>query len=124
MADQLLDRLFAAIDAMDTDAFLGCLTPDASFRFGSGPEVAGHAAVGEAVSGFFATIAGLRHTLNRTIEDDDALVCLGDVTYTRHDGSEITLPFANVFALDGGVISDYRIYADIGPLYSDPHETM
>ena len=118
MNNPLLDRLFAAIDAMDTQAFLRCLDADATFRFGSASPVTGRAAVEEAVDGFFATIAGLKHALHKTIEDADTLVCVGDVTYTRHDASEITLPFANVFELSGGLISDYRIYADIGPLYA------
>ena len=46
------------------------------------------------------------------------LVCEGDVTYTKLDGSEVTLPFVNIFEIDGGLIVDYRIYVDVGPLYA------
>ncbi len=113
----LLDDLFAAIDARDTARFLKFLSPDAAFRFGSAPAVSGHEAIGEAVGGFFASIAGVKHSLNMTMLDGDTLVCEGDVTYTRYDGSSITLPFANVFELQGNLISHYKIYADIGPLY-------
>ena len=45
------------------------------------------------------------------------VICEGETTYTRHDGTQITLPFANVFELEGELISTYKIYADIGPLY-------
>jgi hypothetical protein len=38
---------------------------------------------------------------------------------TRHDATEIALPFINVFEFDGDLISGYKIYMDIGPLY-DP----
>ncbi len=113
----LLRELFAAIDSMDTARFVQSLTPDAVFRFGSAPPVRGRGAVSDVIGGFFSSIAGLRHALTKTIGDDGTLVCEGEVTYTRHDGSEITLPFANVFELEDGLIAKYKIYADIGPLY-------
>ena len=113
-----LAGLFAAIDARDTAAFVEHLTPDASFRFGSAPAVSGRDAVGEAVDGFFATIAGLSHRVTASMVDGDTLVCEGDVTYTRHDASTITLPFVDVFELDDGLIADYKIYMDINSLYA------
>ncbi len=116
--EALLRELFAAIDAMDSERFVRSLTPDAVFRFGSAPPVTGRDAVGDAVGNFFSSIAGLRHALTMTLSDDGTLVCEGEVTYTRHDGSEITLPFANVFELEDGLIAHYRIYVDIGPLYN------
>jgi hypothetical protein len=45
-------------------------------------------------------------------------VCEGEVTYRRHDNSEITLPFADAFDLRGDLISGYRIYIDIAPLFA------
>ncbi|MCJ7590534.1 MAG: nuclear transport factor 2 family protein [Woeseiaceae bacterium] len=113
-----LSRLFAAIDAKDTERFLGFLTNEASFRFGSAPAVNGRGAIRAAVDRFFATIAGSRHVLERTVAGDDVMVCEGEVTYTRHDGTEVSLPFANVFELEGGIISAYKIYVDAGPLYN------
>lgn len=113
-----LDDLFAAVDAKDTERFLGFLTAEASFRFGSAPAAQGREAIRAAVGGFFGTIAGCRHVLARTVAEEGVIICEGDVTYTRHDATEITLPFANVFELEGGLISDYKIYADAGPLYN------
>lgn len=112
------EKLFESIDAMDMRRFLGFLAADATFRFGSAPPVQGHAAIREAVEGFFASIAALKHNLKRRFGDGTAAVYEGEVAYTRHDGSAITLPFANVFEVDGGLISRYRIYIDIGPLYA------
>ena len=113
-----LDALFAAIDAKDTSAFLGFLTDDASFRFGSAPPADGREAIGQAVEGFFSTIAGLEHSLAWTLADGNTLVCEGDVTYTRHDGSTISLPFVDVFDMDGEKIKNYKISMDIAPLYA------
>ena len=111
-------KLFVSIDAMDMEGFLAPIAPNAEFRFGSAPTVHGHAAIREAVDGFFSTIAGLSHDLQRLVSRDNAVVVEGEVTYTRHDGSKITLPFCNVFEVKDGLISLYRIYADITPLYA------
>lgn len=114
----LVQRLFGAIDGKDTDGILACLHADARFRFGSAPEVRGHKEIAGAIDGFFETIAALKHTVNNTLSQHDMLVCEGVVCYTRHDGSDITLPFTNVFDLSEGLIKGYRIYIDIAPLYA------
>lgn len=113
-----LPALFSAIDRMDTAEFSSFLTDDVSFRFGSQPAVTGKDNVREAVSGFYDSISALSHTLQKTWQGEDSLVGEGEVTYTRKDGSTITLPFANTFRLAGEKIADYRIYIDIAPLFS------
>ena len=89
--------MFAAIDRKDSTVFVGYLTDDAVFRFGSAPAVRGRDAIREAVDGFFE----------------------GEVTYTRLDGTSVTLPFADVFEYEGDQIAEYKIYIDIAPLYTD-----
>ena len=109
--------MFAAIDAMDADAFNTYLTPDALFRFGSAEPVHGHTAIREAVNAFWASIAGSRHEISSVVRQGDTMACEGLTTYTRHDGSELTVPFADFFVIRGELISEYRIYADITALY-------
>ena len=118
MQTDLLNRLFTAIDTTDTDRFLQCIATNATFRFGSAEAVSGHEAIGAAVDGFFVSIAGVQHRIKRTVANGSALVCEGEVTYTRLDDSRITLPFANIFEIENNLISDYRIYIDIAPLYA------
>jgi len=115
----LFKKLFASIDAMDTESFLGFIHEEAMFRFGSSPAVTGHAEIRVAVESFFASFAALKHDLQRQVADGNAVVCEGEVTYTRHDGRTITLPFVNVFEVDEGLIAEYRIYIDIAPLYAE-----
>ena len=117
--DVAFNKLFASIDAMDTESFLGFIAPEATFRFGSSPAVSGHAAIRQSVESFFSMFAALRHDLHRTVAEGNTVVCEGEVTYTRHDGSTITLPFANIFEVENGLISLYRIYIDIGPLFAE-----
>jgi limonene-1,2-epoxide hydrolase len=110
--------MFAAIDAKETEAFLGYLTEDAVFRFGSAPPVQGHAAIAAAVGGFFQSISGCQHVVEKTLAAGDTVICEGTVTYRRHDGSEITLPFTDVLEYVGDRIRHYKIYIDIAPLYT------
>jgi ketosteroid isomerase-like protein len=111
--------LFAAIDANDATAFVSFLTDDAVFRFGSAPAVRGREAIHAAVDGFFGTIAGCAHAVHKSISDGATLVCEGEVTYRRHNGTEITLPFTDVLEYDGDLIENYKIYMDINPLYAE-----
>lgn len=111
--------VFAAIDSKDAATFVSFLTTDAVFRFGSAPAVQGRDAIEAAVGGFFNSIAACTHTITNTLSQDNTLVCEGLVAYRRHDGSEITLPFADVFEFEGELITDYKIYMDISPLYAD-----
>ena len=115
-----LGQLFRSIDDNDVDAFVAFMTPDCTYRFGSAPPLEGRAAVHAATVEFFSTIRGLGHVLHRHWQDGASVVCEGSVTYHRHDGSEITLPFCNVLVLDDGLIRRYSIYADITPLYAPP----
>jgi ketosteroid isomerase-like protein len=112
------NALFAAIDGRDTPAFLGFLTDDAEFRFGSHPSAHGRDAIGEAVAGFFGMIGGCSHRQVRTWQDGAHVACQGEVTYTRLDGSRVTLPFVNVFEMRGDKVARYLIYNDLAPLFA------
>ena len=111
--------MFAAIDAQDGAAFVAYLTEDAIFRFGSAPPVQGRSSIQAAVEGFFATIAGCKHTIFNSLRQDDTVVCEGEVAYQRHDGREVILPFTDVLEYSGELISQYKIYIDISPLYAE-----
>ena len=111
--------VFAAIDRQDTAAFVSFLSDDAVFRFGSAPPVQGREAILAAVDGFFGTISGLSHKVDNTLVRGSTQVCEGEVTYTRLDGTQITLPFTDIFEYDGELIAHYKIYMDVSPLYAE-----
>jgi ketosteroid isomerase-like protein len=111
------ESVFAVIDAADAAAFVDLLTPDAQFRFGNAPAVVGREAIHAAVAGFFAAIASSRHRFIGHWNGTAGAACEGEVTYTRHDGSILSVPFANVFELRGQKISEYRIYIDNSALF-------
>jgi limonene-1,2-epoxide hydrolase len=109
--------LFDAIDRMDVDSFVAHLAPDARFVYGSRPPVDGTDDIAATVRGFFAAFAGIDHEIDRVFDcGTGTAVVEGRVTYRLPEGREITLPFANVFGLEGEAIRDYRIYIDPSPL--------
>jgi hypothetical protein len=113
-----IHELFKTIDQMNPDKFVSFLTDDAGFRFGNAPAVVGKEAIKKAVAGFFSSIKSISHKNLNLWVNQDTIVYQGEVTYTRHDGSQLTLPFVNIFGMKGDKIKDYLIYIDINPLYS------
>ncbi len=113
-----VNQLFAAIDRKDADAFVSFLTEDASFRFANAPVIRNKKDIRNAVALFLSNIKGLRHRILGVWEQDDIIICEGEVIYTRHNGSELALPFVDTLRMKGDLIADYRIYMDISPLNS------
>ncbi len=111
-----INNLFASIDCKDAQGFVNLFTEDASFRFGNAPVIHNRKNIREGVSLFFTSIKNLRHRITGFWEKDDVIICEGEVTYTRHDGSELTLPFVDILRMKEKLISDYRIYMDISAL--------
>lgn len=120
--ERRLNELFSSIDARDAERFASFLTEDAMLQFGSAPPVSGRAAIRETIEAFFVNLGGIAHDVEFATCADDRIVCAGQVTYTRLDGSKVILPFADILRVavppdERLLISDYRIYMDISPLY-------
>ena len=111
-------RLCATIDAKDTRGFTTYLADDCEFRFANGPSVVGHDAIGGAVDAFWSSIRASEHHVTDCWSGAASAVCEGTCTYTRHDGSTITLPFADVLHFRGDKVERYFIYMDVTPLYA------
>lgn len=116
--DAFIRQLLATIDTRDARAFVGFLTTDASFRFGNHPAVLGRKAIEATVGNFFKAIKSVSHRLEEQWSLADVVICTGVVTYTRHDGSTLQVPFANVLKLRRGAICDYRIFVDNSALFA------
>ncbi len=112
-----ITTLFADIDRQDAEAFAGVFHEDGTFQFGNVPPSIGRAAVRETVAGFFGSIAALSHHLTDAWEVPGAAVIVGQVTYTRHDGSQLSVPFTDVLRLRDGKVTHYQIYIDTSLLY-------
>lgn len=112
------ESLLATIDSKDLAGFLAFLTDDAEFRFANFPPAIGREAVGTFVGGFFGSVAAIRHRFIHAWEDETTAACEGEVTYTRHDGSQLTVPFVNVFYMRDGKVARYLIHVDASALFA------
>lgn len=112
-------EMFADIDRMDADAWARYLAPDAVMRFGNGDPVHGRDACRDALAAFYGQIAGLRHHLIDSWEHGDATIVEANVTYTRTDGGEVTVPVVTIYRTNGNhLIADYRVYIDLAPVFA------
>jgi ketosteroid isomerase-like protein len=110
------NELFASIDARQTRAFVGFLTEDAMFRYGSNPEVNGREAIAATVDYVFTTFRASVHELKRHWDASDCRIAQGIVTYTRLDDAKVSLPFCNVLTMRGDRAARYEIFVDPTPL--------
>jgi ketosteroid isomerase-like protein len=116
MADR--SELFADIDSMEPDRFAAHLADDVTMRFGNADPVQGRDAVRDAWAGFCAELDGVRHSLADQWPSDHGTVVEAQVTYTRKDGSDVTVPVATIYRERDGLIADYRIFIDLAPLFA------
>lgn len=114
-----ITQMFRTIDNRDVGGFLTFFTDDALFRFGNSEPVIGKKAIGEALTTFFESIKAISHEVTETWEHPDTVICHGLVTYTRHDSSKYSVPFADIFKMDADLIREYLIYIDNSKLYAN-----
>lgn len=112
-----IKQLFQTIDSMNADKFASLFADNGTFKFGNGETVSGKNAIRQYVAAFFSSIKSISHEITDIVMENGSLVCLGEVTYTRHDSSRLTAPFADYIKLDGELAVEYQVYADISALY-------
>jgi ketosteroid isomerase-like protein len=111
--------MFADIDRMDAAAWASYLASDVVMRFGNADPVRGREACREALDAFYGQIGGLRHDVVERWDDAAATIVEANVTYTRTDGEEVTVPVVTIYRTDGGdLISDYRVFIDLAPVFA------
>lgn len=112
-------QIFAAVDAQDVQTITSLLAEDASFTFGNNETLVGRDQIREGVTGFFQTIAGLKHSILKTWSDDTDVVVEATATYDRLDGQQVTIPVVSILSRDAAAkITSYRVYFDLTPVYA------
>ena len=112
----LIAALYSAVDARDAQKIGAMVSHDVVFQLGNFDALHGRQAVVDANEAFFGTIANMAHTITRILSDGGTVFCAGTVHYTRHDGSELEIPFATALQVTEGLITDYRVFVDVSPL--------
>ena len=110
--------LFDDIDSMNPDRFAQHLDGDVVMRFGNADPVRGRDAVRDAWAGFCQGIDGVRHDVVEQWAQGPATIVEAKVSYTRKDGSQVTVPVVTIYRGEGELIEDYRIFIDLAPLFA------
>lgn len=118
ITDDWAADFFRDADSFDLPTLVGWFADDIEVRFGNGPAITGKAGAEEAFAGFWSTIAGMRHHREAIVIDGDMAAQFSQVTYTRHDGSDVTMPVASQLRRVGeGRIDRLWIVIDMAPLF-------
>ena len=127
-ADRFVTELFQAVDSLDARAIAAAFAAGGSFRFGNAAPAIGRQRIEEHVAGFFSMIGGLRHDIqgvwSGVWEGGEVKSVETTVTYLRADGTATPpIPATSTLRMRAGLIEDFRIFADISPLFERTTET-
>ncbi len=104
--------MFQAIDAKDADRFAQFLSEDVRFKHGNEDFLLGRPAAHQGISGLFDNIQGINHELCKILVSGESIVVYGTVTYTRKDGSNLSVPVADIWTMADDKIQEYLIFVD------------
>jgi len=118
--DDWAGAFFRDADTLELPRLMRWFGPDIDLRLANVPPIAGHEAVEATFADFWSGIKGMRHVRETLVVDGDTAFQGSKVTYTRPDGTEVTMPVASHLRRDAaGTLDRLWIYIDLGPLYAD-----
>ncbi len=112
-----LRTVYDRADALDADGYARFFQEDGTFTLANNPPMRGPDEIKAGLTQFFGTIAGMRHEFLRTYRTGDTEIMEAAVTYTRQDGTQVTLPGMAICVRHHDQIRESRSYIDVGPLF-------
>jgi ketosteroid isomerase-like protein len=112
------EEVYEAVDGKDVTVVDRLFTEDTSLKFNYHPAVVGRDAVREAMKHFWSTVAAMKHTFHTVVEQGNAAALEATCTYTKLDGTVVSLPVVTVIDRRDGMVAAQRIYIDMAPLES------
>lgn len=117
-----LDKFLSTFETKDADKLIKFLADDAILQDGNNEPLVGREAIGKAVGDFFNQIKAMKFKIIGRWDHTDSIIVQGEVTFTRLDESDITLPFADIYYLRDDRIQKLYSYIDINPLFEEGPE--
>ncbi|MFM0121601.1 nuclear transport factor 2 family protein [Paraburkholderia sp. RL18-101-BIB-B] len=115
--NEFVSKVYETIDSMDEQGFANCLTENCTFVHANSDPVIGRVNAAATSQNFLRLLAGIKHDLVNVWAFEDVIVSQISVTYTRKDGSTLTIPAVTIWKLQDKLIDECRIYADTSPLF-------
>ncbi len=111
--------VFTRVDRLDAEDLVSMLAEDATMVFGNNEPLMGREAILAGNEHFLTAIKGLRHRILCEWTIADTSIVVTDVTYTRLDDKQVTLPTVSIWRVGtDGLITDYRVYFDPTPVFA------
>jgi hypothetical protein len=110
-----LERLLETLETRDLDSFATHLAPNTRARLGNAAPATGQADIIEAVTEFLSTTGGPRHEIVDAWHIDD-LIGAEVAMSTRRGSQPVVVPCVHLLRMDGDLIADHRVVADVTPL--------
>jgi ketosteroid isomerase-like protein len=117
-AREYVSKVYGTIDSMDEQGFANFLTQNCTFVYANSEPVIGRANAAAASQNFLKQLAGIKHHILNVWAFEDGVVSQLSVTYTRKDGSTLTIPAVTIWKLRDMLIDECHIYVDISPLFA------
>lgn len=115
-----ITEFFQDADSLQIDRLSTWFADDIEVHFGNQPAIKGKEGAKQAFEGFWSSISGMGHERVDRVQNGDMAVQMATVTYTRHDGSKVSLPVASHLRLAGPhSIDRLWIYIDLAPLFAE-----
>jgi len=121
--DTLIKRYYAAVDAMDLEAFKAMHSNNARVIFANFPAAEGPDQIAGAIGQFWSTIGGLKHNFVNRWDNPEESILEVKVDYTRKDGKSVTLPCVSILKPEGDKVGELRVFIDVAPIYAEEPRT-
>jgi hypothetical protein len=111
MSESPIDRLLAALDALDLDAAMALVAPDCRLLTADGRRAEGAEAVRRLLAEFLATLRSTRHVITAQWHQDNVWIAEVAATYELQDRLRLgRLPRAFVLRDGPDGVKDVRVY--------------
>jgi ketosteroid isomerase-like protein len=117
--DNWVTDFFRAADTFSVPHLLAWFADEVEVRFGNAPPILGKAAAEQAFQQFYSGLKGMRHRCESQVIAGDVGAQMSIVTYTRRDGTEVSMPVASHLRRVGEKrIDRLWIFIDLTPLFA------
>ena len=119
-AQEFTRELFRRVDALDAGRYARLFAPTGRLSFANNPPLTGPDEIERSMTGFFTTIAGVRHTVVAEWQIGDTAIVELAAAHERRDGQQVTVPVAVIYRRQAdGLIAEMRVFADLGPVLAE-----
>ena len=119
-----MSAFFRDADTLVVEKLISWFAETIEVRFGNAPPIHGTTAAEQAFRQFYGTLSGMRHRSEVLVSSGDLAAQMAVVTYTRRDGSEVSMPVASHLRRVGSrKIDRLWIFIDMAPLFGAPQNS-